>query len=308
MFTFMNAARVGTAQQGQCIAEVALQGALTYALEREAGRSLTGPKSPDRPADRLIVHPDVRRMILTIRSFSEGNRAFLHFLTHQADKEARGDEAQSKEGSDLMALLTPIAKGFMTETGLEAASIGVQVYGGHGYIREWGMEQNLRDARITTLYEGTTGIQSLDLLGRKILPDAGKNFGNVIAMMTAELANMDDEFSEPLQKLLQEWVELTTSVGGKAMESFDEVGAASVDFLMYSGYVVLAWFWGRMATVANAKLGGSEDGFYKMKVATARFYFARVLPRTISHKAMIEAGASSMMDLEDADFEAVSAG
>jgi hypothetical protein len=308
MFTFMNTARVGTALQGQAHAEVALQGALSYALEREAGRSLTGAKSPDRPADRLIVHPDVRRMLLTIRAFSEGNRAFLHFLAQQIDKESRGDEAQKKEGAELMALLTPIAKGFMTESGVEAASLGVQVYGGHGYIREWGMEQNLRDARISTLYEGTTGIQALDLLGRKILPDAGKNFGNLIALITADMEKMDTEFAEPLQLQLQEWTELTAAIGGKAMESLDEVGAASVDYLMYSGYVVLAWFWGQMGTLANAKMGGSEDSFYKVKIATAQFYFDRVLPRTISHKAMIMAGSGTMMNLDDADFDAVNAG
>lgn len=307
MFTFMNTARVGTALQGQSHAEVALQGALSYALEREAGRSLTGPKAPERPADRIIVHPDVRRMVLTIRAFSEGNRAFVHFLAQQVDKESRGDEQQKQQGAQLMALLTPIAKGFMTESGLEASSLGVQVYGGHGYIREWGMEQNLRDARISTLYEGTTGIQALDLLGRKILPDAGKNFANLVAMITSDMENMDAEYAEPLQLQLQDWAELTAAIGGKAMDSLDEVGAASVDYLMYSGYVVLAWFWGRMGTLANSKLGGNEDTFYKVKVATAKFYFARILPRTISHKAMVLAGAETLMALDDADFDAVHA-
>lgn len=307
MFTFMNTARIGTAMQGLNHAEVALQGAMSYALDREAGRSLTGKKSPDRPADKLIVHADVRRMLLTIRSFSEGCRAFIYYLSQQGDKVLQGTEEQVKEASDLLALLTPIAKGFMTEVGLEAASHGVQVYGGHGYIREWGMEQNLRDARIATLYEGTTGIQSLDLLGRKIMSDGGANFGKFIAMIGADLEAMDDEFSEPLQKMIAEWTELVGFIGAQAGKSYDEIGSASVDFLMYSGYVVLAWFWGRMGTLANTKLAENDEVFYRGKVATARFYFDKILPRTASHKQTIEKGADSLMSLTDDDFEALAA-
>jgi len=305
MFTFMNNARLGTASQGLCHAEVAQQGALSYALEREAGRSLTGVKSPDRPADKLIVHPDVRKMLLTIRALTEGHRAFYYFLAQQADKEQRGDETQKREGGELMALLTPIAKGFMTETGLEAASIGIQVYGGHGYIREWGMEQNMRDARISTLYEGTTGIQSLDLLGRKIMADGGAAFGRFIQRIAGDCASMDDAYSGLLQQKLQEWGELASLIGSRGMENPDEVGAASVDFLMYSGYVIHAWLWGKMGTLAKAKLAQQDDVFYRAKVATADFYFSKILPRTETHKAGIEIGSESLMNLGDSDFEAL---
>ncbi len=307
MFTFMNGARLGTAAQGLNHAEVALQGALAYAIDREAGRSLTGVRSPDRPADKLIVHPDVRKMILTIRAFSEGHRAFFYLLAQQADKTQRGDEKQKQEAEELMALLTPIAKGFMTETGFEAANIGVQVYGGHGFIREWGMEQNLRDARISTLYEGTTGIQSLDLLGRKIIKDRGAMFGRFIARVAADTQTMDPVYAAPLQKKLKEWGELATEIGMKGMSNPDEVGAASVDFLMYSGYMVTAWVWGLMGTTAKAKLVENDDVFYRAKVATADFYFAKIMPRTQAHKISIEAGAESMLSLSDADFEALAA-
>lgn len=306
MFTFMNSARVGTALQGLNHAEVALQGALSYALEREAGRSLSGKKYPERPADRLIVHPDVRRMVLTIRAFAEGNRALAHYLGQLVDNEWRGTDEVKEQSAAMLSMMTPIAKGFMTETGLEAASIGVQVYGGHGYIREWGMEQNLRDARIATLYEGTTGIQSLDLLGRKIMQDGGQGFGKLIAMMSATLADMDAEFSEPLQAKMDEWVAMTAKLGEQIAGNMDELGAASVDYLMYSGYMVLAWFWGRMGTIAKAKL--EEDIFYKAKLVTARFYYAKILPRTLAHKATIETGAGSVMELTDEDFDAVLGG
>ena len=305
MFTFMNNARLGTAGQGLNHAEVALQRALSYALEREAGRSLTGVRSPDRPADKLIVHPDVRKMLLTIRAFSEAHRALYLFLAQQADKEQRGTEEQKREGAELMALLTPIAKGFMTETGLEAASIGVQVYGGHGFIREWGMEQNLRDARISTLYEGTTGIQALDLLGRKIMGDGGAMFGRFAKRVATDCAEMDPTYASQIQQKLAEWGELATSIGGKGMKNPDEIGAASVDFLMYSGYVIHAWLWGKMGTLAKAKLAEGDDVFYRAKVATADFYFAKILPRTETHKVGIEIGGESLMSLSDSDFEAL---
>ncbi|MFT5573620.1 MAG: alkylation response protein AidB-like acyl-CoA dehydrogenase [Cryomorphaceae bacterium] len=307
MFTFMNSARLGTAAQGLNHAEVALQGALSYSVEREAGRSLTGVKYPDRPADKLIVHPDVRKMILTIRAFSEGHRAFFYLLAQQADITQRGNDQQKQDAEEMMALLTPIAKGFMTETGLEAANLGVQVYGGHGFIREWGMEQNVRDARISTLYEGTTGIQSLDLLGRKVMRDGGAMFGRFVKKVAADTLTMDPAYASPLQKKLKEWSELAAGIGMKGMSNPEEVGAASVDFLMYSGYMVNAWVWGLMGTMAKAKLAESDDVFYRAKVATADFYFARIMPRTEAHKVSIEAGAESLLGLSDADFEALAA-
>lgn len=303
MFTFMNAARIGTALEGASHSEVALQGAMRYALDREAGRALTGVKSPERSADKLIVHPDVRKMIQTIRSFAEGNRAFAHFLGQLVDSEIHGDDQQKAHAAGLLALLTPIAKGFMTETGIESASLGIQVYGGHGYVREWGMEQNMRDSRISTLYEGTTGIQALDLLGRKVLPDGGEKFGQFLKMIAASLPEMDPQFAAPLGAKLQEWEQLTRTIGAKSMSDVNEMAAAATDYLMYSGYVVVAWFWGRMGTLAKAKAAHSDELFYRAKVATAQFYFQRMLPRTTSLKESIEAGSSSLMALSDEEFE-----
>lgn len=301
MFTFMNTARLVTATEGISHSDFALQGALSYALEREAGRSLTGIKYPERNADRLIVHPDIRRILLTIRSFAEGNRAFIAFLGQQLDKELSGNDEQKATAGKLLALLTPIAKGFSTETGIESASLGIQVYGGHGYIREWGMEQNLRDSRISTIYEGTTGIQSLDLLGRKILPDNGAQYSLFIDMIKADMANMEPEFANILENKLEEWQTLTQHIAKASQVDLNEMGASSVDYLMYSGYIVLAWMWGRMGTIAKAKV--DSDNFYRVKHATAQFYFQKILPRTSSHKEIILSGASATMALSDENFD-----
>jgi alkylation response protein AidB-like acyl-CoA dehydrogenase len=310
MFTFMNTARIGTSLQGLGHAEVALQGALPYARERLQMRSLSGAKNPTGPADPIIVHPDVRRMLLTIKAFAEGNRAFIYYLGQLADLARDGSDEDQQRAEDLLALLTPIAKGFMTETGLEAASLGVQIFGGHGYIREWGMEQNLRDARIATIYEGTTGIQALDLLGRKVLGSGGKLLIGFIEEINRYLAAQADnaalqEFIGPLRALVDEWGQMTVAIGGRAMQNPDEAGAASFDYLMYSGYAVLAWFWTRMAEVAQRRLaepGFSDDGFYAAKIKTARFYYQRILPRTAGHKAAIEGGAESLMALSAEEF------
>jgi len=302
MFTFMNSARVGTAMQGLTHSEVALQGALSYAVEREAGRALTGIKYHDRPADLLVVHPDIRKMLLTIRSFSEGHRAFSHYLGQLIDKESQMEGQARIDASKLLSFLTPIAKGFMTETGLEAANIGVQVYGGHGYIREWGMEQNLRDARISTLYEGTTGIQALDLFGRKAMADGGKGFAEFVEMITRDIESVDEQFKVPLLKSIEQWQALTALISKKSSHSLDEMGAASVDYLMYSGYIVLAWFWAKMGNIAKDKLTTQDDLFYRAKLATAQFYFKKILPRTLSLYATIEMGSESLMSISDDDF------
>lgn len=308
MFTFMNTARIGTAVQGLAHAELSYQGALEYARERLAMRSLTGPKNPDGPADPIIVHPDVRRMLLTQKSFAEGSRAMLYYLAQLGDIVERGDEESAKKADDLMALLTPIAKAFMTEAGLEAANHGIQIYGGHGFIREWGMEQIARDARIATLYEGTTGIQALDLIGRKVLGSGGKLLMGFTEMM-GEFAeeNSDEayaEFTAPLMTYKDEWLTMSLEVGGKAMENPDEAGAASVDYLMYSGYVALAYFWAKMAIVAQKKIaaGEGDTAFYEAKVMTARFYFQRILPRTASHKESLLSGADNLMAMPEAMF------
>ncbi|MCH8506170.1 MAG: acyl-CoA dehydrogenase C-terminal domain-containing protein [Ectothiorhodospiraceae bacterium] len=310
MFTFMNVARIGTAMQGLAHAERAFQGAMSYARERLQMRSLSGPKHPEKPADPIIGHPAVRRMLLTTKAFAEGGRALMYFCSKQSDIASRSnDEAQRQEAESLLALLTPIAKGFLTETGFEAAYLGMQVYGGHGYIAEWGMEQNLRDARISTLYEGTTGIQALDLIGRKVLGSQGetlKAFTRIVHRFCK--ANAENEAVADLVKQLatlnKEWGEVTMKLGMAGMQNPEEVGAAAVDYLMYAGYVTLAYFWADSARVAAEKLaaGTSEENFYRGKLHTAKFYFQRILPRTRSHLAAMEAGRGSLMDIEEGEF------
>ena len=308
MFTFMNTARIGTAIQGLAHAELSYQGALAYARERLAMRSLSGPKNPDGPADPIIVHPDVRRMLLTQKAIAEGSRAMLYYLAQLGDVVDCGDEERAKQADDLMALLTPIAKAFVTEAGFEAANHGVQIFGGHGFIREWGMEQIVRDARIAMLYEGTTGIQALDLLGRKVLGSGGKLLTAFTDQVGEFIAAHDDEavveFMEPLGRYKDEWLTLSLAVGEKAMANADEAGAAAVDYLMYAGYVTLGYFWARMAAVAQAKLaaGDGDRDFYEAKLHTARFYFQRLLPRADAHRAALESGADNLMAMPEALF------
>ncbi|MFT0211465.1 acyl-CoA dehydrogenase C-terminal domain-containing protein [Pseudomonas sp. F1_0610] len=310
MFVFMNTARLGTALQGLAHSEVAFQGAIAYAKERLQMRALTGPKEPEKPADPIIVHPDVRRMLLTIKAFTEGNRALLYYASQQADIMIAGKTEEERAAADVMlGLLTPIAKAFMTETGFEAANHGVQVFGGHGYIAEHGMEQNVRDSRISCLYEGTTGIQALDLLGRKILMTQGeslKAFTKVIHKFCK--ANEENDaikgYVDELVKLNKEWADTTMKIGMGAMKNRDEVGAAAVDYLMYSGYVCLAYFWADIARVAAEKLaaGTNEESFYKAKLQTARFYYDRILPRTRAHLAAITSGSDNLMEMDVDNF------
>ena len=309
MFTFMNVARIGTAIQGLAHAELSFQGALSYARDRLAMRSLTGPKNPDGPADPIIVHPDVRRMLLTQKAFAEGSRALLYFLAQQGDIMVAGTEEQAKAADDLMSLLTPIGKAFVTEVGFEAANHGVQVFGGHGFIREWGMEQIVRDARIATLYEGTTGIQALDLIGRKVLGSGGKllvGFTDIIGdFCDAHSGTEHAEFVKPLRALKDEWAEVSMKIGEAAMGDANEAGAAAVDYIMYSGYITLAYFWARMAVVAQEKIAASSEdvSFYEAKILTARFYFERLLPRTESLKVTMLAGAGNLMDMPEELFQ-----
>ena len=310
MFTFMNTARLGTALQGLAHAEIGFQGGLKYARERLQMRSLTGPKAPDKAADPIIVHPDVRRMLLTMKAFAEGNRAMVYFTAKQVDIVKYSENEEDKKAADAMlAFLTPIAKAFMTEVGFEAANHGVQIYGGHGFIAEWGMEQNVRDSRISMLYEGTTGIQALDLLGRKILMTQGgalKGFTKIIHKFcqTNEANDAVKEFVAPLAELNKEWGDITMKVGMAAMKDREEVGAASVDYLMYSGYACLAYFWADMARLAAEKLaaGTDEEAFYKAKLQTARFYFQRILPRTRGLVVTMLSGANNLMDMAEEDF------
>jgi hypothetical protein len=273
-------------------------------------RSLSGAKNPEGYADPIIVHPDVRRMLLTQKAVAEGARALIYLTAQNADLVERAKtEEERKEADELLGFLTPIAKAFLTEIGYEAANLGMQVFGGHGFISEWGMEQNVRDARIGMIYEGTTGIQALDLLGRKVLMTQGeslKRFTKQVHSFCKE--NADNEqmkpFIEPLAAINKEWGDLTMKVGMTAMKNREEVGAASVDYLMYSGYAVFAYLWARMAKVAQDKLadGSSEELFYNAKLQTARFYFTRMLPRTKAHAATMLAGADTLLDMPEEAF------
>jgi len=310
MFTFMNTARIGTAVQGLAASESSFQGALTYAKERLAMRSLSGPEAPEKDADPIIVHPAVRNMLLTQKAFAEGGRALVYLLAQYADIVEKGEtEEERKFADNILSLLTPIAKAFLTETGSESAKHGVQVFGGHGFISEHGMEQIVRDTRIACLYEGTTEIQALDLLGRKVLQTQGamlKDFTKMVHKFVE--ANKDNaamkEFVEPLAALNKEWGDLTMQIGMRAMQNPDEVGAAAVDYLYFSGYITLAYLWARMALVAQEKLaeGTSEVDFYNAKVTTARFYFKKILPRVRSHVDVIAGGLDPLMSLDAEHF------
>lgn len=247
-------------------------------------------------------------MLMTQKAFVEGQRAFIYWLAQLVDLTKYGNEAQAKEAEDLLGLLTPIAKAFCTETAIEVTNIGIQVFGGHGYIHEHGMEQVVRDCRISAIWEGTTGIQALDLIGRKVMGSGGallRNFTKVIHKFCEARQDSADmaAFCVPLAELNRQWGELTMKIGERAMENAEEVGAASVDYTLYAGYIVLAFMWAQMASVALTKIAGGEDsdGFYAAKLATARFYFTRLLPRAGMHHAAALAGADSVMALaEDA--------
>ena len=307
MFVMMNAARLGVGMQSLGLTEVAYQNAAAYAKDRLQMRSLSGPKEPTKPADPIIVHPDVRKMLLTARAYAEGGRALAVFTTLLLDREvATADDAERAECADLVALLTPIVKAFLTDNAWIATSHCLQVFGGHGYIREWGMEQFVRDSRINMIYEGTNTIQSLDLLGRKVLGDNGaklKKFGKLIADFVEEEGTDEamQEFVNPLAELGEKVTKLTTEIGMKAFKNPDEVGAAAVDYLRVCGHLVFAYLWARMAKVALAKQD-SGDTFYVAKLATARFYFAKLLPETASLIRTARAGSATMMEFDAALF------
>ncbi|HEY0973757.1 MAG TPA: acyl-CoA dehydrogenase C-terminal domain-containing protein, partial [Solimonas sp.] len=306
MFVMMNGARLGVGMQSLGLAEVAYQNSLAYAKDRIQMRSLTGPKAKDKPADPIIVHPDVRRMLLTQKAHVEGGRAFTYWTGLMIDKEhGHEDEKVRKEMSDLVALLTPIVKGFITEQSYVSTTLGMQVFGGHGYIKEWGMEQYVRDARINMIYEGTNGIQALDLIGRKVLADGGTKlmkFGKIVTdFIKAESANEAmKEFIGPLAELGTEVQKVTMEVGQKAMKNPDEVGAASVPYMHLIGHFVYGYLWARMAKIALEKQ--DQEDFYKSKLLTARFYFSKMLPETAMNLKQIRAGAGSLMAMEEALF------
>lgn len=310
MFTFMNGARLGVANEGVAASEAAFQGSLAYAKDRLQMRSMTGVKNPEGPADPIIVHPDVRRMLLTQKSIAEGGRALVAYLAQLVDITHVGKSEQDKiNANNRLALLTPIAKAFLTETAVDNTSYGIQVLGGHGFIKEWGMEQLLRDTKICCLYEGTTGIQALDLLGRKVLG----NKGTLLNDFSAEVAdycktNQSGKISEygtTLQEYVELWQEVTKDIAMKAAKNPDEIGAASVDYLMLSGYITLAYMWLKMAKVAQAALNSKVDDadFYQAKLQTAEFYFERILPKAHGHLACLGNGANSLMSMKAEHFQ-----
>jgi alkylation response protein AidB-like acyl-CoA dehydrogenase len=306
MFVMMNGARLGVGMQGLGLTEVAYQNARDYAKDRIQSRSLKGPQQPEKPADPIIVHPDVRKMLLTARAYAEGGRAFGYWVATQADAQfAHEDEDERKAAADMMSLMTPIVKAFMTDNGFQCASDCLQVFGGHGYIREWGMEQYVRDARINMIYEGTNTIQSLDLLGRKVLMDNGaklKKFGKMVQTLIEDSGTNDAyaEFINPLADLGDKVTKLTTEIGMKAFSNPEEAGAAAVSYLRVVGHLVYAYFWARMAIIATDRIkadGDKVDPFYTAKVAVARFYFAKLLPETAGEIRKARAGAATLMEL-----------
>jgi alkylation response protein AidB-like acyl-CoA dehydrogenase len=311
MFTMMNDARLEVGIQGLGVAETAYQSAVAYARERLQGRALTGAKHPDKAADPIIVHPDVRRMLLTMRAVTEGARALACWIGIAIDRaEKDPDPAARQEADDLVALLTPIVKAYFTDQGSACANLGVQIMGGHGYIREWGMEQLVRDARITQLYEGANGIQALDLVGRKVPAHFGRSlrafFHPVMALIEQHQADAAlAEFVMPLAKAFARLQQITLHVAQAGLKNPDEAGAASADYLRLFALVAMAYIWARMALVAQAKLAAGGDGeaaFYEAKVRTARFFMTRMLPESSALFAQIMAGAAPLMEFDEAAF------
>jgi len=305
MFVMMNGARLGVGMQSLGLAEAAYQLSAAYAKERLQARSLTGAKAPDKPADPIIVHPDVRRMLLTQRALVEGERALAYWVALLIDRaEHHPDEDVRKDSLDLVALLTPVVKAFLTDNGFQCAVLAQQVFGGHGFIRETGIEQYVRDARINMIYEGTNTIQSLDLLGRKVLGDGGAKLRKLGALITelVESEGTNDAMSEfvtPLADLAGKIEKFTMEIGMKAFGNQDEAGAAAVDYLRVVGHLVLSYLWAKMAKAALAR---PDDAFHRAKLSVARFYFAKLQPETAALMRSARAGAKPLMELEAALF------
>ncbi|WP_096697373.1 acyl-CoA dehydrogenase C-terminal domain-containing protein [Polaromonas sp. AER18D-145] len=307
MFVMMNAARLGVGNQSLGLTEVAYQNALAYAKDRIQMRSLSGVKAKDLAADPIIVHPDVRKMLLTAKAYAEGGRALAIYCTMLLDKELHHpDEKVRKDSGEIVALLTPIVKAFLTDNGHISTNACMQVFGGHGFIKEWGMEQFVRDNRINMIYEGTNTIQSLDLLGRKVLGNNGatlKKFGKIIGALIAEEGVNEKmaEFINPLAYLADQMTKFTTELGFKGFQNPDEVGAAAVDYLRVAGHLVFGYFWARMAQTALREIAaGNADPFYLAKVQTARFYFAKLFPETATLMRTARSGSRALMDTDAA--------
>ncbi|MFO6462999.1 acyl-CoA dehydrogenase C-terminal domain-containing protein [uncultured Jannaschia sp.] len=306
MFTMMNEARLGVGLQGYAQAEIAYQNALAYALDRLQGRDVTGTKNPDGPADPLIVHPDIRRNLMDQKSFVEGARAFTFWGATMIDRAHRNEDA---DADGLISLLTPVIKGFLTDKGFEYATAAQQVYGGHGYIEEWGMSQFARDARIAMIYEGANGVQALDLVGRKLAQDGGKHvmaFFEMVKSFCAE--HKDDEamkgFIDPLKAASKDLQEAGMYFMQQGMKNPNAALAGSYDFMHMMGHVCLGLMWARMAKAAQLKLDepGADRDFLEAKIATGRYYMARQLPATSMHLARIQTGPDTIMGLEATAF------
>jgi 3-(methylsulfanyl)propanoyl-CoA dehydrogenase len=315
MFTFMNSARIGTAIQGIGTAELSFQNALAYAKERRSMRPLSGAKAPEHSADTIINHPDVRRMLLKQKAIAEGGRAMLYDASILADHMVHAKTPQALDDiDDQLGFVTPILKGFFTEMGIEAANDGMQVFGGHGYIAEWGMEQIARDVRISSLYEGTTGIQGLDLLGRKVILNKFKQYlafnkrilsFSVGCLISSPYRWKMLKFIVPLMTYQLRWQKTILAILLKARKNRDAVGASTYDFLMYSGFMLTAFYWAMMAHKAMEKLdkgGNEEPSFYQTKIQTARFYFERMLPRAKAHAAIVSSSLESVTAMEEENF------
>ena len=307
MFVMMNAARLGVGNQSLGLTEVAYQNALAYAKDRIQMRSLSGPKAKDKPADPIIVHTDVRKMLLTAKAYAEGGRALAVFCAVLLDKSHHHpDEKTRKDSDEMLSLLTPIVKAFITDNGHISTNACMQVFGGHGFIKEWGMEQFVRDNRINMIYEGTNTIQSLDLLGRKVLGNNGatlKKFGKLVAALVEEegVNEKMSEFITPIAILGDKVTKFTTELGFKGLQNPDEVGAAAVDYLRVVGHMVFGYFWARMAQVALREIAnGNSDQFYVAKLQTARFYFARLFPETATLMQTARTGSKVLLDTDAA--------
>ncbi|MFQ5958161.1 MAG: acyl-CoA dehydrogenase C-terminal domain-containing protein [Alphaproteobacteria bacterium] len=305
MFTMMNTARLAVGIQGLGLAETAYQSAVAYARERLQGRALNGAKYPDKPADPIIVHPDVRKNLLTMRAYNEGARALAVWIGMALDVAQRHPEPERRaEADDLVALMTPMIKAFFTDYGFEATNLGVQVFGGHGYIREHGMEQLVRDARIAQLYEGANGIQALDLVGRKMGQGYGRllrRFFHPVSQFIEEAANdaQLQEFVLPLAKAFAKLQQATVWIAQESMKDREQAGAAAGDYLRLFALVALAYVWARTVKVALANANGGNGAFYAAKIATARFYMTRLLPQASALFTAIMAGARPLMDVRE---------
>ena len=308
MFTMMNEARLGVGMQGLAQAEAAFQNALEYAKDRLQGRDVTGVKNPDGPADPLIVHPDIRRNLMDQKSFTEGARAFILWGATMLDKAHR---AKDKDADGLISLLTPVIKGFLTDQGYDMTVQAQQVYGGHGYIEEWGMSQYTRDARIAMIYEGANGVQALDLVGRKLAQDGGKHvmaFFEMVKTFCKENGGKDEAydkaFIEPLKAASKDLQAAGMYFMQEGMKNPNNALAGSYDFMHMFGHVCLGLLWAQMAKAAQDALdgGASDKEFYETKINTGRFYMARRLPATAMHLARIQTGADTVMALDAANF------